>query len=466
MTNRLLFFCALLMLLLAPLVRGGNRQVALAALLGLGLIVIAVALAEAVASWTRPVDGSSARWKERSFWAVVAVVALSPAWLAAIQLWPLAANTWASMPGRAAYLPALQSLGVVPPPALPLSLSPLATSASLWAGVPLVAAMLSGLLILPRQVPWVFGALLMAVGIQVLISLVQYAQGPGSFWYFDTDYPGSFIGTFNNRNHLANLLVLSIPAWFALLAFWRADEPGGEERAPGFVMPLWYLFGFAVVVLLMATQSRGGLLASGVALLLSMLVYLKGPERQLNWPNWLGLLLLVPIFLAVGVLVVGEDRVTERFAVATLRTDAEFRGQLAASAFEAAAVFWPWGSGAGTFEAVFPKFQKVDTPGFTAYAHNDYAQWLMEFGAPGVALAVVLLTLVAMRATWLFIDRLRYGRWCGAELQQVFSGVSVLALMLHSWVEFNLHIPALAITAALLLGIYLRPKEARRRRWP
>jgi hypothetical protein len=33
----------------------------------------------------------------------------------------------------------------------------------------------------------------------------------------------------------------------------------------------------------------------------------------------------------------------------------------------------------------------------------------------------------------------------------------VLVLLLHSWVEFNMHIPALAITAAFLAGVYLRP---------
>lgn len=452
------------MLLLAPLMRGGNRQAALAALLGLGLVIIAIALAEAAASLLRPAVAGQERWKKATFWAAVSVVVLAPAWLAAIQLWPVAVSTWAALPGRGAYLPALQSLGAVPPQALPLSLNPLATSASLWSGVPLVAALLAGLLIQPRQLPWVFGTLLAAVGIQVLVSLVQYAQGPGSLWYFDTEFPSPFIGTFNNRNHLANLLVLGIPAWFALLALWRADEPGVDRRAPGYVLPLWYLLGFAVVVLLMATQSRGGLLAASAALLLCMLIYLKGPERQLNWRHWLGLLMLVAGFVAMGVVAVGEDRVTERFAASTLRSDAELRGQIAASAFHAAAVFWPWGSGAGTFEAVFPRFQNMESPGFVSHAHNDYAQWLMEFGAPGVALAAVLLALVVLQGARLLADRFRYGRWRSAELQQVFSGVGVLALMLHSWVEFNLHIPALAITAALLLGIFLRPKEVRRRR--
>ena len=36
-----------------------------------------------------------------------------------------------------------------------------------------------------------------------------------------------------------------------------------------------------------------------------------------------------------------------------------------------------------------------------------------------------------------------------------------LALLLHSWVEFNMHIPALALTAAFLMGVFLRPLTSR-----
>ena len=38
----------------------------------------------------------------------------------------------------------------------------------------------------------------------------------------------------------------------------------------------------------------------------------------------------------------------------------------------------------------------------------------------------------------------------------MFCGVGLLAFLLHSWVEFNMHIPALAVTAAFLSGVFLR----------
>ena len=40
-------------------------------------------------------------------------------------------------------------------------------------------------------------------------------------------------------------------------------------------------------------------------------------------------------------------------------------------------------------------------------------------------------------------------------------GLGLLGLLLHSLVEFNMHIPANAILGALLAGVYLRPLAAK-----
>ena len=58
--------------------------------------------------------------------------------------------------------------------------------------------------------------------------------------------------------------------------------------------------------------------------------------------------------------------------------------------------------------------------------------------------------------------RLRRGKRMSAEVSmRCYAGLGVLALLLHSWVEFNMHIPALALTASFLMGVFLRPLSAR-----
>ena len=43
------------------------------------------------------------------------------------------------------------------------------------------------------------------------------------------------------------------------------------------------------------------------------------------------------------------------------------------------------------------------------------------------------------------------------EMTAALCGLGLLGFLLHSLVEFNMHIPANAILAALLAGVYLRP---------
>jgi hypothetical protein len=46
-----------------------------------------------------------------------------------------------------------------------------------------------------------------------------------------------------------------------------------------------------------------------------------------------------------------------------------------------------------------------------------------------------------------------------AGLLQASCGLGLLAVLLHSWVDFNLRIPANAMLAAFLLGAFLRPLQ-------
>ena len=143
----------------------------------------------------------------------------------------------------------------------------------------------------------------------------------------------------------------------------------------------------------------------------------------------------------------------------TLSLDAQARRTYTEATLEGARTFWPWGSGVGTFESVFPRFQAALSPGYVEYAHNDYAQLAMELGVLGVllALAVAVLVLAQLRRLW---TAWRQEKRLSNDLAlRCYCGLGASALLLHSVVEFNLHIPALATTAAFLLGIFLRPLQ-------
>lgn len=426
-------------------------------LLALGLAIFAAvfgSLAFTSLPSRRPRNVPSAR--RGLFWLGLAVVLASPLWIAGLQLYPVSAEAWVALPGRTDLLNGLGALGGNMTSARPLSLNPSATAASLWAGVPVAAALLVGALASARQTRVLFGVMIGVAAVQGAITVIQYVQGPGSLLYFDTAFPSPMIGSFNNRNHLANLFVMAIPLWFAVWAHWHRDGDDGV-RVPMFVIPLWYLLGFGLLILLLATQSRGGLLAGAVALALSVLVYALRVRTRLLWRHWLALGALAAVFGMAAVLSVGEDKVAERFAREVITADAEVRRLLAASTFDAAWKLWPWGSGAGTYESVFPRFQSALSPGYASYAHNDYAQLLMEFGAAGVLVGGLLAVLAVVQLGHLVAAGLRQGGLGATQLQQSFAGVALLAFLIHCWAEFNMHIPALAIVAAMLAGVFLRP---------
>jgi putative inorganic carbon (HCO3(-)) transporter len=106
------------------------------------------------------------------------------------------------------------------------------------------------------------------------------------------------------------------------------------------------------------------------------------------------------------------------------------------------------GTGIGTFEQAYAQVRSAAMRQYFDHAHNDYVEFAVEVGIPGLILLALLVGVHALHAIMVIIRRKR----------RLPAGVAFAALMallaqgIHATVEFNLQIPANAATLIVLMA--------------
>ena len=107
--------------------------------------------------------------------------------------------------------------------------------------------------------------------------------------------------------------------------------------------------------------------------------------------------------------------------------------------------------GPGTFVFLHPRYQGGPFACKAVLTHDDYLNCLDDYGLVGFGLAMFFVTAVTLK----FFRPLRLdNRW--QDRVMVATGFSAwVALLVHSLVDFNLHIPANALLLFALTGLAL-----------
>ena len=107
------------------------------------------------------------------------------------------------------------------------------------------------------------------------------------------------------------------------------------------------------------------------------------------------------------------------------------------------------GVGVGAFEVAYPTYQTSVTDLVIDFAHNDYAQFFAEAGIMGWVLAPVSIAAFFTRSF-----RRRRPRFQGqVGWLQLGAAVGVCGILVHSFSDFNLHIPANAASFTVCCGL-------------
>jgi O-antigen ligase len=251
--------------------------------------------------------------------------------------------------------------------------------------------------------------------------------------------------TYDNRNHFAGYLEMAIPVAIGML--YTMTETGKR-----------IILGYAImlmVVALILSLSRGG--CAALVISICVMGILLSKTGRLARKVWLPLTFLSVVFVALAI--IGTNPLTKRVL--------ETRKQMEDLTNYGRIKTWEGtiniikdhplsGTGVGTFAAVFPRYKPPDKRNDVEYAHNDYLHMISETGI-----------FVFPFIFWLIFNSLRTGITTFLHTKSRFKqGITlgtvagIVAILIHSFVDFNLHIPANAILF-IVLGAFVQVQSTR-----
>lgn len=254
-------------------------------------------------------------------------------------------------------------------------------------------------------------------------------------------------GTFISPNHLAGYLEMILPLAIAFTVTGRFEA-------------ITKIFlGYATVVILAGiavTVSRGGLLATAIALALAAAWLLRQRDY---WKR--GLIILVS---AIAILLgfywkadTGPER-RERIDIAKQVEDVRFQ------LWKPALAMWKdhalFGVGPNHFDTRFRAYRPAE-PALQARperVHNDYLNTLVDWGIVGAALVLACWGLLGWQVSrvWKYVQRSQndLGSKRSNKASFVAAGsIGLVAILVHSFFDFNMHIPSNALLAVTIFAV-------------
>lgn len=289
-----------------------------------------------------------------------------------------------------------------------------------------------------RFAGWAVGFGMMALG----LGIAQVMQGPASpLRFFEISNRTESVGFFANRNHFAAQLYVTFLLGVAWLA--ARGERVLSHRTPTTGRAIWFAAAFSLALLLLAgialARSRAGILlllvgvAGVVAMAPALLALLSGREGRPRRVRSLVILIAAGLVLLVGQL--GAERFLTRFDAGLVD---QLRATLNEKTLQAATEALPFGTGLGTFTAVFPVYEDTTlSPQYINRAHDDWLEFFLETGLAGALLLALFLLWYGERIWRVWFSAVPVGEARLRLLQQCAS-LAILLLMLHSVVDYPL----------------------------
>ncbi len=276
--------------------------------------------------------------------------------------------------------------------------------------------------------------------IAVLGIAQNYTSHAELYWFRPLTGGGNPFGPYVDRDHFAGLMELLAPVGLSMIAF------RGVRREQ---MPFVAVLTLLPVAALFLTASRGGVVAFVFEVAL-LLVLTRVHHAARGTVALVGVLLLAVVFIAW----LGAGTALQRMKASTFgELSASKRTSMLKGAWHIFLDHPAAGTGLGTLVAIYPKYETLYDDRIVDHVHNDYAELLAETGvAGGLCGAIFLIILFGTASGRLSEEQSGFSRGIHAA-----GTVACAGLLVHSLVDFNLHIPANALFFLLNAAIVLSP---------
>jgi O-antigen ligase len=286
-----------------------------------------------------------------------------------------------------------------------------------------------------HRLAWFVMAFSFAVSLLAIIQ--HFTSGSEIYWISDLKESDPY-GPYVNRNHFAGFVELTVPVGLALMAF------RGVKRD---LFPLATLLTIVPISAIILSASRAGIIGFGLEIVVLVLL----ARSRKAWRGQRATIAAIVALVAVAVVAwVGTSRAIERFSGTSIHEVT--LGRRGSMSRGAAHIFLDHpikGCGLGTLIDVFPAYENAYDGKVIDHVHNDYIEGLAETGLLGGICGVIFLWTLYREGRKNFIaEQGHFSRGLHAGAIMAVSG-----LLLHSFVDFNLQIPANALL--FLLQAYL-----------
>ncbi len=348
------------------------------------------------------------------------------------------------------------------PQALTISAVPFASLLYVFtlAGYALVAVIVRDLSF--RLRPWIV--------IWPLLLVVGFEAGLGVFQAYGQNWIGEASGTYVNRDHFAGLVEMVLPfaVVYPVAILLRDREQFETPAAPALKASALWGLGATMLIAIMLSLSRMGFIVALFSLLivggLMLSVRTFRAEYSIAGPWWRkalpwGLLLIIVIG---GFVMLPTDPLVARFAdfAQSEGISADTRTQIWRDTIALIKDYPGTGCGIGAYESCLLRYKTVAPMMTVDYAHNDYLQVLAELGVIGFIAGLIFVANIFQHAARAIVF--------ATSLDQRYIAIacvgSMTAILLHSFVDFNMYVPANGLLFAWIAGVagvFLRRRRTR-----